>query len=212
MPLYEEILKYNQGESHWHADETRWCRMIDEEGKDRRLHWMWVFVGKKSVVYVLDSTRSKSVPEKHFKNTEKGILNVDRYASYNVVSDKISLAYCWYHLRRDFINVGKKYKSLSDWAISWVLKIRDIERINRKRVALYEQGLPFDDFQNRIVQEVSSFLHDAENSIANDYLNKDQIRVLKSMLVRRDGYTVSLDFGQIEFLTPVQIGIKISLI
>ncbi len=107
-PLYEEILKYNQGEFHWHEDETRWCRMVDEEGKNTRLHWMRVFVGKKFVVYVLDSTRSKSVPQKHFKNTEKGILNVDRYASYNVVSDKIILAYCWYHLRRDFLSIRKK--------------------------------------------------------------------------------------------------------
>jgi hypothetical protein len=43
------------------------------------------------------------VPEEHFKDTEKGILNVDRYASYNVVSDKIDLAYCWYHYPRRLI-------------------------------------------------------------------------------------------------------------
>jgi transposase len=196
-PLYNEIVKFNQSESHWHADETSWCRMLDNESKERRLHWMWVFVGKKSVVYVLDSTRSKAVPERYFKNTKKGIINVDRYASYNILSSKIILAYCWYHLRRDFISIGKKYKNLEKWAISWLLKIRKIENLNRVRVSKYSQGLCYDDIQKQLVDELNCFFEDAEYSMSNDTLKKEQFKVLKSMISKRDGYTVFVDNPEI---------------
>lgn len=192
--LYKEILKYNQNESHWHADETRWCRMLDTEGKKRRLFWMWVFVGKLTVVYVLDPTRSQNVPEKHFKNTKEGILNVDRYASYNIVGDKLILAYCWYHLRRDYINVGKKYKSLMEWSLSWLIKIRDIERLNRKRFQNYSTGLPYEAIQDELCLLVNKFFKDAENEIELGGLNKEQTKVLKSMIARNNGYTVFIEY------------------
>ena len=47
----------------WHADETRWCRMIDCDKNENKLHWIWVFVGGKSVVYILNPTRSSKVPK-----------------------------------------------------------------------------------------------------------------------------------------------------
>jgi transposase len=194
MPLYNSILKYNRNESHWHADETRWCRMVDDESKVRKLHWMWVFVASKSVVYVLDPTRSNKVPEEHFKDTKAGILNVDRLPSYNIVGDKIILAYCWYHLRRDIINVGKKYNNLMKWSLTWLLKIRDIERINKKRVENYSKKLSYNEIQNELVCKLDSFFKDAENSIKNDDLNKEQLKVLKSLIKKRSGYSVFIEY------------------
>lgn len=193
-PLYTEILEYNQQESHWHADETRWCKMIDIESSTKRMYWMWVFVGGKSVVYVLDPTRSSKVPEKHFENTKKGILNVDRLASYNIVGDKIILAYCWYHLRRDIIDVGKKYSNLAQWSIDWLLKIRNIEKVNRNRFNEYSQNLNFDKNQIRLEELVDTFFNDAKNELESNSLNNYQIKVLKNMLKKRKGYCTFVDY------------------
>jgi len=193
-PLYDEILKYNQAESHWHADETRWCRMLDCETKENKLHWMWVFVGGKSVVYVIDPTRSSKVPENHFKNSKSGILNVDRLPSYNIVGDKIILAYCWYHLRRDFINVGKKHNDLAKWSISWLLKIREIERINRKRVSKFSDGLVYDKDQENLCEKVVAFFNEAKIELQNNTLNKAQIKVLKNMVKKMNGYNVFVEY------------------
>lgn len=196
-PLYQEVLKYNQNEPHWHADETRWCRLLDSESQKRRLYWIWVFVGKRSVVYLVDPTRSKSVPEKHFKNTKEGILNVDRFPSYNVVSEKIILAYCWYHLRRDFINVGKKHKNLMQWSISWLLKIREIERINRRRSQKHLARLPYQEIQEELCKKVNEFFEEATRELTCKGLNKDQTKTFKSLLAKRAGYTVFVDHAEI---------------
>jgi transposase len=193
-PLYSEILKYNQQESHWHADETRWCKMVDVENGGKRMYWMWVFVGGKSVVYVLDPTRSSKVPEKYFKNTEKGILNVDRLASYNIVGDKIILAYCWYHLRRDIIDIGKKYSNLAKWSIDWLLKIRNIENLNRNRFIAYSQNLSFDKNQIELEKLVNKFFEDAKKDLESGSLNNYQTKVLKNMIKKRKGYCTFVDY------------------
>ena len=56
-PLYKEIVKYNQQEEHWHADETRWRVFEENPDKKTHLYWIWVFSSSKSVVYVCDPTR-----------------------------------------------------------------------------------------------------------------------------------------------------------
>lgn len=207
MPLYKAILRYNQNESHWHADETRWCRLLDSESKKRRLYWVWVFVGKKSVAYITDPTRSKNVPEEHFKNTKAGILSVDRLASYNIVSDRILLAYCWYHLRRDFINIGRKYKDLMWWSIKWILKIREIERINRRRV---QKNSDYDlidrNIQNELLQKVNQFFQNATEELTQEDLKKEQKKTFKSLLSRKDGYTIFVEHPDIPMHNNVAEG------
>jgi transposase len=198
MPLYEAIVAYNQSESRWNADETSWCRLLDDDEKKKRLFWMWVFVGKQSVAYVLDPTRSKKVPENHFKNTNEGIVNVDRYASYNVLSHKLILAYCWYHLRRDFIRVGKKNKSFSSWTLQWLKKIREIEKLNDSRVERFINNETFEAIQQKLVTKVDAFFSDASQSLQDKTLKNEQLKTLESMLKRREGYSVFVDHSDID--------------
>jgi hypothetical protein len=44
------------------ADETRWQVFAEKEGKTGARWWLWVFAGEDSVVYVLDPSRSRTVP------------------------------------------------------------------------------------------------------------------------------------------------------
>lgn len=197
MPLYEAIIAYNQTESRWNADETRWCRLQDDKDK-RRLFWMWVFVGQQSVVYVLDPTRSKKVPETHFKNTTEGIVGVDRYASYNILMNKLILAYCWYHLRRDFINIAKKNTAFTSWAITWITKIREIEKINNARVNKFNNNELYEDIQQKLILKLNAFFTDAIESLNDKNLKIEQQKVLESMIKRRDGYSVFVDNPEVE--------------
>lgn len=196
-PLNDEIVKYNQNESHWHCDETSWCRLFDNDSKTIRLYWVWVFVGAKSVVYIVDPTRSKNVPEKHFKNTKNGIVNVDRYASYNILSDKLILSYCWYHLRRDFINLAKKYKLLKKWVFNWLQKIREIEKLNGKRVDLYYKNELYEEIQSTLRSKVIDFFKDASIELNHKNLKTEQKKVLKSMIKRQSGYSVFLEHPEV---------------
>ena len=64
-PVLKKIIKKNQTERHLHADETRWMVFELIEGKESYRWYMWVFVSKSTVVYILDPSRATSVIEKH---------------------------------------------------------------------------------------------------------------------------------------------------
>ena len=90
------------------------------------------------VVFVLDPYRSHDVPEGHFTAGVCVVLMVDRLASYKamapVKAGLILLAFCWAHVRRDFIGVAKGFPKLKPWAIEWLKLIRQAYRCNRKRM------------------------------------------------------------------------------
>lgn len=110
-PLYEALRARNAQSVLSQADETRWMVFIDHEGKTGHRWWLWVFLGSDSVVFVLDPSRSHEVPEGHFAADAELVLVVDRYSAYKAMSQvkggNIVLAYCWAHVRRDFVEVGK---------------------------------------------------------------------------------------------------------
>jgi transposase len=44
------------------------------------------------------------------------------------------LAFCWAHVRRDFVRVGKGWPELTPWALTWLRRIRDRYHANRRRL------------------------------------------------------------------------------
>ena len=138
QPLYQALVEHNRTEGHWHADETRWLvfeRRADKAG----FAWnLWVFAAAQSIVFVLDPTRSHKVPEDHFGDHD-GIANVDRYSAYKamrqVKAGRIILAFCWAHVRRDFLAVLTGWPELTDWAWSWVEEIALLYQRNNARLS-----------------------------------------------------------------------------
>jgi len=120
------------------ADETRWLVFIDQDGKVGHNWWLWVFGGSDTVVYILDPFRSHHVPENHFPKNACGVLLVDRYSGYKAMAQvkagTLLLAFCWAHVRRDFIRVGKGWPELKAWALEWLKRIRELYRFNRQRL------------------------------------------------------------------------------
>jgi transposase len=66
-PLYEMLLSDLRLAGRWHADETRW-KIFLEEGSE--LWYMWAFRSENIVAFVLDPSRSASVPLKTLFNLE----------------------------------------------------------------------------------------------------------------------------------------------
>ncbi len=111
-PLYQPIM-FNREESWWHADETHWKVFVEYEGKVGHRWWIWVFIGPRSTVYVLSSTRSAQVPKAHLQSSpppaEDGptptpgdlappwlhkILLTDFYSAYRAMFDGLLHAWC----------------------------------------------------------------------------------------------------------------------
>jgi transposase len=138
QPLVEAGIQRNRQSVFTQADETRWLVFVDHQDKTGHGWWLWVFGGQDTVVYVLDPTRSHVVPEKHFPADAQGVLLVDRYSAYKAMAQvkdgQLLLAFCWAHVRRDFVRVGKGWPDLKPWALQWLHRIRELYRLNRQRL------------------------------------------------------------------------------
>lgn len=138
-PLYEALLARNAGSAIAQADETRWMVFIDMEGKRGRRWWMWVFLGEDTVAFRLAPGRGHDVPEGHFPPDAKAVLMVDRYSAYKAMAQvkqgDVVLAFCWAHVRRDFVKVGKGWPKHKEWALGWLRLIRELYHHNRLRLA-----------------------------------------------------------------------------
>ena len=131
--------KHSQGQTLWHADETRWLVFATIEGKVGYRWYLWVFHSAEVVVFVLAAGRSHDVPEEHLGPVEgPGILVVDRYKAYQAIdkvkSGLIVLAFCWAHVRRDFLTVARSWPDQEAWALGWVERIGELYQLNDARL------------------------------------------------------------------------------
>lgn len=136
IPVYDAITAHNLAADHWHADETGWKVFESKEGKATNRWFLWIFKNKESVVFKISDSRSSQVLIEHFGESHQGgILNVDRYAAYKVIakSGLFILAFCWAHVRRDFLNHAKGYPEQEQWGLMWVEKIANLYHINNQR-------------------------------------------------------------------------------
>ena len=86
------------------------------EGKVGYRWYLWVFHAADVVVFVLAGGRGHDVPEEHLGPQAEGILVVDRHAAYKalpqVKDGRIVLAFCWAHVRRDFLEAARSWPAL----------------------------------------------------------------------------------------------------
>lgn len=172
QPLYELLVEHNRGEGHWHCDETRWLVFVKHKGKAGFCWNLWVFAAKESIVFVLDPTRAHGVPEGHFGADAAGIVSVDRYSAYKAMAQvktgKLVLAFCWAHVRRDFLAVLTGWAELTDWAWSWVEEIGLLYQLNDQRLSLLPAPL-LEQLEQQPEQDVS-----AVAKRATDYAEADR--------------------------------------
>jgi len=117
---------------------------------------------------------------------------VDRLASYKamapVKAGLILLAFCWAHVRRDYIAVGKSFPELKPWALEWLKLIREAYRCNRERI----QPLDTPDFTasdaklRRVMEQMKS---KAADELADAKLRLPCRKVLVSLQEHWTGLT-----------------------
>lgn len=200
-PLYQQLVEHNRDEGRWHADETRWLVFAKHPNKAGFAWNLWVFVGNESVVFVLDPTRSHDVPERHFDEHGEGILNVDRYSAYKamrqVKNGTIILAFCWAHVRRDFLEVLTSWDELADWAWSWVEAIGELYHRNDQRLAVQDKPADYARADQHLRQHVEQLRQRCDDELAQPHLRQAQAKVLKSLHNHWHGLTVFVDHPEV---------------
>jgi transposase len=193
QPVLEGLLERQRQSELTQADETRWLVFIDQEGKIGHHWWLWVFGGDDTVVYLLDPSRSHNVPENHFPKNASGVLLVDRYSGYKAMAQvkdgALVLAFCWAHVRRDFVRVGKGWPELKAWALEWLQRIRELYRRNRQRL-----NHPADASADAALrQAVAAFAQQVATQLADPSLRKPCRKVLTSLQEHWSGLTLFVD-------------------
>jgi len=97
---------------HFHAEKGGWHLFVKIDDKGNYNWFMWVFISKDIVLFVLDPTRSAKVPCKSLfdiepeeikmikgsivNSKEKKIMNVDKFSSYKMLErlGLVELAFC----------------------------------------------------------------------------------------------------------------------
>ena len=196
-PLYDALLTRNASAAFAQADETRWMVFAAQEGKTGYRWWLWVFLGEDTVVFRLDPTRSHNVPESHFASDARVVLMVDRYSAYKAMAQvkfgTIVLVFCWAHVRRDFVSVGKGWAEHKEWALAWLGRIRALYRHDRRRRTAKVGSADFTAADVALRSTVGAMRTQAEVELADSKRPTPCRKVLASLQEHWSGLTRFLD-------------------
>ena len=198
--LVQAIRAKSLTEKHWHADETRWPVFVEWEGKQGHRWQLWVFQSKSTVVFQVEPTRSSAVPLAYFGESATGILSVDRYSAYKVLlkSGRIVLAFCWAHVRRDFLGVAKDWGGQHEaWALAWVEKIAQLYRLNDQRLGVLDDPPALATAQLWLRAAVEEMEKSCRAQLADRELIGVRHKVLKSLSAHWSGLVVFVDHPEV---------------
>ncbi len=161
-PLFEPLLtawhEHQMTESRFHNDESRWEVYAPVEGKTGHRWYLWVTRSPEVIYYQMAPTRSADVPLAHFVDLKTAlvILVCDRFSAYKKLARlnaAIILAFCWAHVRRDFLEIAAGYPALKEWALDWVDEIGTLYHLNHQRLAQWQKELPLAEQSSAFQEE-----------------------------------------------------------
>ena len=221
-PIMEALYQKQMTEQLFFNDETRWEVFVVLEGKVGSRWYLWVTRSQSVVFFVLDPSRSAAVPGAHFAGLQKErvIIVCDRYSAYKKLArlfDAILLAFCWAHVRRDFLNAGRGYKALESWALAWKERIGELYHHNHLRLEHWDSERPLEQ-QTAVFQQAHQAVHetlqamhkeatrlsakdeetqDKETQSLPGSARKQQRKVCRSLLNHWAGLTLFVDNPQV---------------
>jgi transposase len=205
-------------------DETRWAVFVRMKGKGSYRWWLWVVVSPRVKLYILSPSRGSGVPKDFFGyDPEKGQcqwtgpLMVDRYASYKFLATLLALAFCWTHVRRDFVEAqaGAPAEQVG-WAQEWIERIGGLYQCNEKRLELGADlkepklpapfvrmdservaGMDYQKADQALRQAVAEFQGHWEAELAEEKGPLRQRKILESLRAHWSGLTLFVENPEI---------------
>ncbi len=139
----------------------------------------------------------------------------DRYSAYKSLARQmpfIVLAFCWAHVRRDYLDAARKYPTLEEWAFCWIEKIRELYHINNQRCKLFDPQFPiqwqdasFKEQHEKLVKKMDSIAQERDNFIALhdpadldlNLLTRVKYKILTSLKNHWEGLSVFVDHPEV---------------
>lgn len=80
-------------------------------------------------------------------------ISADRYIVYTLIDGRIQVAFCWVHVRRDFVDFQKAHvdqPELAAWADTWIKDIARLYQLNDERLAVRSRPTLFAQAQAKL--------------------------------------------------------------
>jgi len=203
-PLMPVLYERQMTEKLFHGDETRWEVFEEVEGKTGHRWYLWVMQSASVVYYRMAPGRGADIPKEHFAKLRKDLLEVvlvcDRYSAYKSLAldcDELILAFCWAHVRRDFLKAARSWPELESWMFTWVDDIRELYHLNATRLQEWDEQLPldqqssaFEESQCALGTKLRQMQECCEAHLREPVLHLAKQKVLSSLQNHWDGLTV----------------------
>ena len=127
-PTYEALCARVLASPRIGADETYWRLMGGEESSR---WWVWCLTGDEGVVYRLCSSRSAKAASA-LLGGYRGIVIADGYGVYESLArdgPSFTLAHCWAHVRRKFVEIEPNYPAACSQILDRIGELYAIERL-----------------------------------------------------------------------------------
>jgi transposase len=124
---YEALGRRLLAEPLVHADET-WWPLLDCRPSKR--WWVWSVASARGVVYRIQPARSTEAASKILGGYQ-GVVIADGYGAYAALARAapgLTLAHCWSHVRRKYLEVQEFYRGPCDEILSLLGELFAIER------------------------------------------------------------------------------------
>jgi transposase len=194
-PLVDALRDKHLSERLFHADETGWKVFEAIENKASNRWYLWVTQSPSVVFYQMAPGRDAGVPLEHFRGLEKGQFPVfvvcDRYSAYKKLAKElpiIVLAFCWAHVRRDFLDAARRWPDLEAWMFEWVEVIGELYHLNSLRLPHWEADQPlgrqsraFQQHHRALRKHLSWMKARSEDCLQQQDLHEVQRAVLTSL-------------------------------
>ena len=178
---YSELIEDLMKERNIGGDETSW-------GINGKNHWLWVFVGKWTVIYEVDRSRGRDLPMKVL-NGYDGNITSDSWPAWNYVGSTHQR--CHYHYERD-INDTIRYKNPTREFIAFATKLKRILH-DSQRASREGKG------KRRRLEAKERFEERMEKLISEDYKDKNCIRFVKRLRREKSMLFTFLDIDGVEY-------------
>ena len=169
-PIQQAMQEQQAQETLFHSDETTWKVFETVEGKIGYKWYLWVTRSTSVISLTVATGRSTQVIEDKFADhgKEQIIIVCDRYSAYKKFArehaDFVVLAFCWAHVRRDFLDAARSYPSDEAWMFQWVEAIGELYHLNNQRIEhwnkaepLTQQSTAFNQYHQKLLTAIEIF-------------------------------------------------------
>ncbi len=206
-PLFDPVAAATlarQNESQLrHGDETTWrIQSLREQERSSRA-WLWASLSADAVYFHVDPSRSADVAMKLFSAAGRHtVLVCNRYSAYKKLARElgglVTLASCWAHQRRTFIDCAAGEARLTPWCERWIGRIALLYRLNEARLARYDSGLEHQDAafnaaHDELKKALEGLFAQARRELAALSAQAREGKALRSLLNHREGLSVFLE-------------------